>query len=193
MKNIVYLLIISLLLGSACSSVSVETQEEYQELELPDHSIVWLNKNSKITFDKDFHPRVVQLQGEAFFSIVSDSSSAFVVQTELGQVKVLGTEFNVNSEVDKLAVDVEHGVVELQMKADKSLRKLYKSNRGVIKKGQKKIKLERSEFAHQQWLKALEKDFNKLGKDMRKTHRSMERELKKEFKKGKKNIEKALK
>ncbi|MDN4164009.1 FecR family protein [Cytophagales bacterium LB-30] len=193
MKRIIYFLLASLLISSACSSVSIESQEEFQELELPDHSIVWLNKNSKITFDKDFQPRVVQLEGEAFFSVVADSTSAFLVKTELGEVKVLGTEFNVNSQADKLAVDVEHGVVELQVKTDKSVRKLYRSNRGVVKKGRKEIKLERSEFAHKQWLKAMEQDFKQLGKELRKTHRAMEKELKKEFKRGKKNMEKALK
>jgi transmembrane sensor len=67
---------------------------EVTSLDLPDGSAIQLNANSKVSYDNDFQKeRTLQLFGEAFFEVKKGSS--FTVQTVLGEVKVLGTSFNV--------------------------------------------------------------------------------------------------
>ncbi|NMH89350.1 FecR family protein [Flavivirga algicola] len=68
---------------------------EQLALVLPDNSKVHLNANSQI----DFNPKgwnakkEVELKGEAFFDV--EKGDAFKVLTKMGEVEVLGTEFNV--------------------------------------------------------------------------------------------------
>lgn len=67
---------------------------------LPDGSTVQLNSDTKITFPDNFvgATREVELSGEAYFNVKSDSLKPLIVNTKKGfQVKVLGTEFNVKS------------------------------------------------------------------------------------------------
>lgn len=67
-----------------------------KEINLADHSTVWVNSESKISCPSTFiHERKVHLEGEAYFSVTHDEEKPFVVQTSKLQVVVLGTEFNV--------------------------------------------------------------------------------------------------
>lgn len=71
------------------------TFSEKINFELPDNSKVQLNAASEITFKKrnwNKH-RELNLQGEAFFNV--SKGSTFRVNTSLGTVSVLGTQFNV--------------------------------------------------------------------------------------------------
>ena len=69
------------------------------KIELPDGTQVWLNADSRITYNENFHgsQREVTLSGEAFFDVVHDESRPFVIHTSTIDVKVLGTAFNVRS------------------------------------------------------------------------------------------------
>lgn len=69
------------------------------QIQLPDGSKVWLNASSNLTYDKDFgkNQRVVNLSGEAFFDVVKDPAHPFIIHTQVIDVKVLGTQFNVRS------------------------------------------------------------------------------------------------
>ncbi len=83
--------------------------------ELPDHSSILLNADSKITYQSQGFKkeRLVTLQGEAFFEVKSGSS--FIVQSDYGQVKVLGTSFNVYSRNDKFEVACATGKVQVSI------------------------------------------------------------------------------
>lgn len=67
------------------------------EMLLPDGSKVWLNANSKLTFDAvmDGKKRTVALDGEAYFKVAKQKERPFVVSTSKMDIQVLGTEFNV--------------------------------------------------------------------------------------------------
>lgn len=74
----------------------------YYRLVLPDSSRVWLNAASSIRFPVYFagEERRVELTGEAFFEVAEQRMPAggkrsFIVQTDRGNIEVLGTEFNV--------------------------------------------------------------------------------------------------
>ncbi|KIO46090.1 FecR family protein [Sanguibacteroides justesenii] len=75
---------------------------------LPDETTVWLNSETEISFptrfDKD--KRIVNLKGEAFFSVTKDSSAPFIVRTaDKLTIKVLGTKFNVQAYTDENTIE----------------------------------------------------------------------------------------
>ena len=66
------------------------------EFTLPDGTRVWLNGDSRLSYPETFDAgiRRVRLDGEAFFQVRHDASHPFVVDMEVMQVEVLGTEFD---------------------------------------------------------------------------------------------------
>lgn len=68
---------------------------------LPDGSKVWLNSNTYLKYPVVFSSssREVELDGEAYFSVVKDANRNFRVHALEGEVdiEVLGTEFNVDA------------------------------------------------------------------------------------------------
>jgi len=88
-------------------------QEGNKTLILPDGSTVILNKNSDLSWTKDFKQRRVRLKGEAFFYVMHKSDNPFIVETETGEVEVLGTQFNVSTEKG-MRVFVSQGKVRMK-------------------------------------------------------------------------------
>ena len=72
-------------------------QKDY--IVLPDHSTVWLNKNSKLlypnTFDGD--QRIVYLSGEAYFDVEPNREKPFIIFSGPAKTEVLGTSFNLRA------------------------------------------------------------------------------------------------
>jgi len=92
---------------------------EIKNVVLEDGSHITLNSNSRLIVSKEMHGkqhREVSLQGEAFFKIVKTSDQqTFTVKTPTGvTVQVLGTEFNVNTRREQLAVYLQSGKVQLR-------------------------------------------------------------------------------
>ncbi|MEH3114609.1 FecR family protein [Pedobacter terrae] len=88
--------------GVHIHTLSTAKGETYR-LRLPDQSEVWLNSSSSIKFPSSFalaKLRQVELTGEAYFQIAKDKTHPFIVKTNLQEVQVLGTHFNVNSYPD---------------------------------------------------------------------------------------------
>lgn len=100
----------------------IETLAEVKKDTLQDGSSIIINEGSRMasfTYEEEGEEeRLIELTGEAFFDVASDSTKAFIVKTQLGSVKVHGTRFNVRAfpGVD-LEVTVEEGLVSL-MKTD---------------------------------------------------------------------------
>lgn len=88
------------------------------KLILPDGSQVWLNSESKITYDPSFNDsiREVVLEGEAYFDIVKDKNRPFIVKTSAINIRVLGTAFNVKSYKHDPTVETTlvRGLIEVQ-------------------------------------------------------------------------------
>jgi len=86
-------------------------------LQLPDGTEVWLNSSSSLKFPTAFSKdeRRLILSGEAYFEVSKDKSRPFVVQTEKGFVKVLGTHFDLNAYSDDMVTSVTliEGLVEM--------------------------------------------------------------------------------
>lgn len=68
----------------------------YYQMTLNDGTKVWLNAASSLKFPKVFDgiSRRIQLSGEAFFSVSKIAAQPFIVETDNGNVEVLGTSFN---------------------------------------------------------------------------------------------------
>ncbi len=83
-------------------NIEVSTvNNEQKQCTLPDGSIAWVNSGSKINYSSRFNDtiRLVNLEGEAYFSVKPNKKKPFVVKTKDLIIKALGTEFNVNSYV----------------------------------------------------------------------------------------------
>lgn len=117
---------------------------------LPDNSIITLNKNSNLSYNKGFKgkSRKVELQGEAFFKVSPDPTKEFVVQLKDVQVIVLGTSFNVSAydSLKYIQVAVEEGRVKVLTKNDSSL--LLGGESIYIDKSSGKLS-EKSSFKHE--------------------------------------------
>jgi transmembrane sensor len=75
---------------------------------LPDGSVVWLNRNSSLSYPSRFSlkNRKVILKGEAYFDIARDESKPFIIDAGGANVKVLGTSFNVITDNGNSQVEV---------------------------------------------------------------------------------------
>ena len=77
------------------------------QLVLPDGTKVWLNAASSITYPTQFigTERRVEIKGEAYFEVTKNTSMPFKVTIpQGGEVKVLGTHFNINAYDDEPAI-----------------------------------------------------------------------------------------
>lgn len=68
-------------------------------LTLSDGTRVWLNADTKIKYPNQFSgkERRVWLSGEAYFEVAKDKEAPFYVTTDKMDVRVYGTEFNINT------------------------------------------------------------------------------------------------
>lgn len=110
--SILLLVGFSFFLGIRLKSFSGHTLTAYEiavpmgsrsNITLPDGTNVWLNAGSSLSYASDFglNNRVVSLSGEAYFNVEKHRGSAFLVNTQDLNIRVLGTEFNVKSYPDE--------------------------------------------------------------------------------------------
>ncbi|MGJ7029664.1 FecR family protein [Niabella hirudinis] len=89
---------------------------------LPDGTQVWLNADSKVSYDEDFGKadREIVLTGEAYFDVVKDKNRPFIIHTATIDVKVLGTIFNVKAYGNDRSTETTliRGSVEVSMRKD---------------------------------------------------------------------------
>jgi transmembrane sensor len=102
-----------------------------KKIRLPDGTMVWLNSDSKLSYDsaiKKRKKRIVYLVGEAFFDVAHDKVHPFIVRTDKICIKVLGTAFNVKAyPVDKKSeATLLRGSIELSVN-DRSGQKIILS------------------------------------------------------------------
>ncbi|MBO9733149.1 MAG: FecR domain-containing protein [Chitinophaga sp.] len=88
------------------------------KMELPDHSVVWLNSGSSLQYNPDFgaQRQFNVRNGEVFFEVAKDAHHPFIVKTRSLAVKVLGTSFNVSAYTELLQekVTVASGTIQVQ-------------------------------------------------------------------------------
>jgi len=112
---------------------------------LPDGTTGRLNGGSTLKFPAQFggKDREVKLSGEAFFNVVKNPKSPFIVFTENIDIKVHGTEFNVLAypEEDKTEVTLVKGEVEVFKKRNNKAESI-----GILKPSETCIYSSKSDF-----------------------------------------------
>lgn len=174
--TVLALLIVMVLFSCSESDISVSSQDNYEIVELPDGSVAFLNNNSSIEYDKVFDKRIVRQEGEVFFD-VRKGESPFIVITELGEIRVLGTKFNVRAYNRELEVEVQEGTVEL--KINKFIKKVKRGQKAIFNESMTAVKIYKAEFKHKRWTSDLNKEFKKFGKEVNKSFKHIGRESKK--------------
>ncbi len=113
------------------------------QITLPDGTRVWLNAASTLKYPPRFSgaERIVELTGEAYFSVVKDTDKPFKVVSAEQEVQVLGTEFNVSAYPDEkeTKTTLVEGAVRLSYFGDETID-LSPGEQGVLQQeGIKKI------------------------------------------------------
>jgi len=189
MKNLMLLSIVVVLTLFSCSdsNIKISTTDTFQIIDLPDGSKAYLNKNSSLEYNKNFKQRIVTQNGEIFYS-VTKGLSPFIVKTKTGEIKVLGTEFNVKSIKNQLEVEVEKGSVEL--KVNKQIKKISKGQKALFKEFKNGIKTSKAQLKHKKWIKNLNKELKNLSKEINKSSKHLKKDTKKIGKGLKKELKK---
>ena len=134
----------------AVSSVPVAMREytaargQRANIRLADGTRVVLAPDSRLSVPEDLgnaaargglRSREVSLQGNAYFSVVHDEARPFVVRTDAGLARDLGTEFQVRAykEMRGMEVTVVSGLVSLERMANStSLARLERGDRAML-------------------------------------------------------------
>lgn len=90
-----------------------------KEITLPDDSRITLAENSVLRYDRLAYgkkSRNVTLDGKAYFSVTHQEQCPFRVQTNLANIQVLGTRFQVTAKADQTSATVESGKVRFYSK-----------------------------------------------------------------------------
>ena len=84
------------------NKVEIPRGGEYQ-IVLGDGTRVYLNAQTELRFPESFansEQRLVYLSGEAYFEVTKDAAKPFIVEVNGMEIKVYGTQFNVNTRRD---------------------------------------------------------------------------------------------
>lgn len=102
---------------------------------LADGTNVWLSPRTKINIPNEFNKdsRMIELDGEGYFSVSKDSKRPFIVKTQKYDIKVLGTKFNVfaYSESPRFETDLVEGSVQVYSRENQDDNIILKPNEKV--------------------------------------------------------------
>jgi len=127
---VVFLVVAGYLYRSSQQIDTISVVAEIQtSQDLPDGSLAEMRPGSTLDFAGNFDgdKRLVKLSGEAFFKVTHNPQKPFIVQTEMGSVEVLGTEFNVKQgEKGVFEITVQSGKVKVTDSEGRDTRILTK-------------------------------------------------------------------
>lgn len=107
--------------NSQLQTITVPAGQRAQ-ITLADGTHVWLNSKSTLTYAANFgrEERNVKLDGEAYFEVAKNKSIPFYVHTEMHNVRVVGTCFNVCAYNDskEFETTLVEGIVDIYTPAD---------------------------------------------------------------------------
>lgn len=100
--------------------LEVVSKNGIEKIILNDGSLVWLRGESKVMYYEkpDEGARYTTFQGEALFEVAKDASHPFIVQCGEVKVRVLGTSFNIKTDVEQVELMVLTGKVNLSSAAN---------------------------------------------------------------------------
>jgi transmembrane sensor len=106
-------------------------------LVLPDGTLVWLNSNSKLRYNREFNSqnREVVLEGEAYFEVTKNAGHPFIVHAATLDIEVLGTSFTVKSYPQDTTVEATllKGAIEVRRKGSlNTTQVILKPNEKIV-------------------------------------------------------------
>uniref|UniRef100_UPI003B3A0EDB FecR domain-containing protein n=1 Tax=Spirosoma sp. TaxID=1899569 RepID=UPI003B3A0EDB len=109
------------------SNIVATKKGSKSSLVLPDGSKVWINSDSRISYEDGFGKthRTLSLTGEAYFDVVKDAERPFIIHTTELDVRVLGTAFNVRSYADEKNITTTLVRGSLQVKLNNKGQQVY--------------------------------------------------------------------
>ncbi|MEQ9402347.1 MAG: FecR domain-containing protein [Cyclobacteriaceae bacterium] len=101
--------------GKEPDTIEVAAKKAKETLEMPDGSMIHLNRGASISYMSGFGDKLrkVVLEGEAFFDVAEDVSRPFIIVTTHAEIRVLGTSFNVRSSSIETSIAVREGRVQV--------------------------------------------------------------------------------
>lgn len=120
---------------------------------LPDQSEVILNAGSKATY-KDWNwenNRKVNLEGEAYFKVAKGKT--FSVETDLGTVTVMGTQFNVRVRKERLDVVCYEGKVRVTYNGKETIltpQQAFSVDSGIVNQQIKAVAVANPQWLHKE-------------------------------------------
>jgi ferric-dicitrate binding protein FerR (iron transport regulator) len=97
--------------------IDIAAKDDIERIELPDGSIVLLQKGSQLSYHPKFiNQRKLDLKGQAYFEVVK-SENPFEIDLNGSSVEVLGTTFNIHQKDDVTEVFVNSGKVLFSYKS----------------------------------------------------------------------------
>ncbi len=87
--------------------IIIVSNKKTVKITLPDASVVWLNRNSQLAYNKNFNKkRSLTFSGEGYFEVQPNPSSPFEITTKRAKITVVGTKFNVNASPNDSTIEV---------------------------------------------------------------------------------------
>lgn len=116
----------------------VVPQGQRVQLTLADGTKVWLNAKTQMEYPQSFkasRQRTVKVDGEAYFEVSKNEKKPFIVQTDKGNVEVLGTKFYISAyaSTDVFETSLIEGKVNIRT-ADETLM-LHPQDKAVLQNG----------------------------------------------------------
>ncbi len=122
---------------------NIAPQGQKSSVILPDGTKAYLNSGSAIRYDNFFGKkyRNVQLVGEAYFEVSHNEKLPFIINTDVVQIEVLGTKFNVMAYPDENIVEtiVTEGKVSVTEINGQSTTLLNANQKATFHKKTKKL------------------------------------------------------
>lgn len=113
------------------------SDSEQREIKLNDGTRIVMNSQSTLRINEDYQAdaRIVELEGEAFFEVVSMPERPFIIEMNKSTVEVIGTAFNIRNieETNSIEVSVTEGIVAFS---------------GNNESGDSKVTLKRGDYAN---------------------------------------------
>lgn len=106
------------------------------KIQLPDGSQVWLNADSRITYNESFRGpfREVQITGEAYFDIAKDKDHPFIIHANSIDVRVLGTSLNIRSYANEKNTEAVliRGSIEVTIRSSPDKKIILQPNEKLV-------------------------------------------------------------
>lgn len=126
------------------------------QIVLPDSTRVWLNSGAELQYPGDFtaQNRKVTMKGECFFDVTKDPEYPFIVEGSKLQIKVYGTQFNVNEDRFTKGTDVTliSGKVEVYNQNNQLLSKLNPGEQLIYKNELSRVQKTQNPEALTSWI-----------------------------------------